>query len=89
MPWDALARRTTSRLTSPIRRTPSRRSSEIRPRLETGELHALVNNAAISPKADGGGRLGTLDTDMETWAKVWRVNFMAPTMLARGPDQRT
>src|SRR5437763_9308458 len=38
---------------------------EIRSRLETGELHALVNNAAISPKADNGGRLGTLDTDME------------------------
>lgn len=57
---------------------------EIRSRLETGELHALVNNAAISPKADGGGRLGSLDTDMDTWAKVFRVNFMAPIMLARG-----
>lgn len=57
---------------------------EIRSRLDTGELHALVNNAAISPKAEGGTRLGTMDTDMETWAKVFRVNFMAPIMLARG-----
>jgi NAD(P)-dependent dehydrogenase (short-subunit alcohol dehydrogenase family) len=29
-------------------------------------------------------RLGTLNTDMETWEKVFRVNFMAPIMLARG-----
>ncbi|MGP8123360.1 MAG: SDR family NAD(P)-dependent oxidoreductase, partial [Xanthobacteraceae bacterium] len=57
---------------------------DIRARLETGELHALVNNAAISPKADGGGRLGTLNTDADIWAKVFRVNFMAPIMLARG-----
>jgi NAD(P)-dependent dehydrogenase (short-subunit alcohol dehydrogenase family) len=57
---------------------------EIRSRLDTGELHALVNNAAISPKADDGGRLGTLNTDAEIWAKVFRVNFMAPIMLARG-----
>ncbi len=47
-------------------------------------MHALVNNAAISPKADGGTRLGTLNTDMETWEKVFRVNFLAPIMLARG-----
>jgi NAD(P)-dependent dehydrogenase (short-subunit alcohol dehydrogenase family) len=57
---------------------------EIRSRLPTGELHALVNNAAISPKAEGGARLGTLDTDLETWSRVFRVNFMAPIMLARG-----
>jgi NAD(P)-dependent dehydrogenase (short-subunit alcohol dehydrogenase family) len=57
---------------------------EIRSRLDTGELHALVNNAAISPKADDGGRLSTLNTDAEIWAKVFRVNFMAPIMLARG-----
>ncbi len=43
-----------------------------------------MNNAAISPKAEGGGRLGTIETDFETWAKVFRVNFMAPVMLARG-----
>ena len=31
--------------------------AEIKQRLENGELHALVNNAAISPKADAGQRL--------------------------------
>src|SRR3977135_1035257 len=30
--------------------------AEIKQRLENGEPHALVNNAAISPKADGGKR---------------------------------
>src|SRR6266436_6023629 len=44
----------------------SRAISEIRERLEGGALHALVNNAAISPKAEGGGRLGTMDTDIDT-----------------------
>ena len=57
---------------------------EIRSRLDGGELHALVNNAAISPKHEGGKRMSTFDTDMETWSKVFRVNFLAPVMLARG-----
>src|SRR5882757_1683058 len=34
--------------------------AEIKRRLDNGELHALVNNAAISPKAAGGNRLGSL-----------------------------
>ena len=50
----------------------------------TGELHALVNNAAISPKADGGKRLSTLDTSNDDWHHVFQVNFFAPIMLARG-----
>ncbi len=58
--------------------------AEIRRRLDTHELHALVNNAAISPKADGGARLGSITTDMETWHHVFQVNFFAPIMLARG-----
>ena len=57
---------------------------EIRSRLEGGQLHALVNNAAISPKGEGGSRLGTIKTDNDTWAKVFRVNFLAPVFLARG-----
>src|SRR5438445_8482080 len=47
-------------------------------------MHALVNNAAISPKGDGGSRLGTVDTDLDTWNHVFRVNFFAPIMMARG-----
>ena len=38
---------------------------EIRSRLDGGELHALVNNAAISPKAEGGTRLSSIATDIE------------------------
>lgn len=57
---------------------------EIKERLGGGDLHALVNNAAISPKGAGGSRLGTVDTDLETWNQVFRVNFFAPIMMARG-----
>ncbi len=63
--------------------------SEIRRRLENDELHALVNNAAISPKAPGGGRLGTMDTDIETWSHVFHVNFFAPIMIGARADRRT
>ena len=58
--------------------------AEIKRRLDTHELHALVNNAAISPKAEGGGRLGSLDTTIDVWHHVFQVNFFAPIMLARG-----
>jgi NAD(P)-dependent dehydrogenase (short-subunit alcohol dehydrogenase family) len=58
--------------------------AEIKNRLENGELHALVNNAAISPKGSAGSRLGTVDTDLDTWTHVFQVNFFAPIMLARG-----
>jgi NAD(P)-dependent dehydrogenase (short-subunit alcohol dehydrogenase family) len=57
---------------------------EIKNRLEDGLLHALVNNAAISPKAEGGKRLSSIDTTVETWEHVFAVNFFAPVMLARG-----
>jgi NAD(P)-dependent dehydrogenase (short-subunit alcohol dehydrogenase family) len=49
-----------------------------------GELHALVNNAAISPKAAGGKRLGSLETSRDDWHHIFQVNFFAPIMLARG-----
>ena len=58
--------------------------AEIKQRIDGGELHALVNNAAISPKGAGGARLGTVDTDLDTWNHVFRVNFFAPIMMARG-----
>src|SRR4030095_8119300 len=57
---------------------------EIKQRLDHGELHALVNNAAISPKAEGGKRLSSIDSPLEVWNHVFRVNFFAPIMLARG-----
>lgn len=58
--------------------------AEVKERIAGNELHALVNNAAISPKAEGGARMGSIDTDMETWSRVFRVNFFAPIMMARG-----
>jgi len=60
--------------------------AEMRERLKDqgGRLNALVNNAAISPKGEGGSRLGIFETDDHTWEQVFRVNFMAPVMLARG-----
>ena len=58
--------------------------AEIKRRRDHREPHALVNNAAISPNAAGGKRLGSLDTATEVWRQVFRVNFFAPIMLARG-----
>jgi NAD(P)-dependent dehydrogenase (short-subunit alcohol dehydrogenase family) len=49
-----------------------------------GRLHALVNNAGISPKGQDGARLGALDTDLRTWGQVFHVNFFASIVLARG-----
>ncbi len=47
-------------------------------------LHALINNAAISPKKQGGGRLNSIESDEQEWKRVFQVNFFAPIMLARG-----
>lgn len=57
---------------------------EIKSRLPDGKLHALVNNAGISPKGPGGSRLATINTSVEDWNKVFQVNFFAPILLARG-----
>ncbi len=57
---------------------------DIRGRLAGGRLEALVNNAAISPKDDKGGRLGAISTDADLWQQVFQVNFFAPVMLAKG-----
>ncbi len=58
--------------------------NDVRERLTGGRLDALVNNAGISPKGEGGSRLGTIETDVTLWKKVMQVNFFAPVMLARG-----
>jgi NAD(P)-dependent dehydrogenase (short-subunit alcohol dehydrogenase family) len=58
--------------------------AEIKRRLPDHWLDALVNNAAISPKADGGKRLSAIATSREAWHHVFQVNFFAPIMLARG-----
>ncbi|CAN1492160.1 FabG Dehydrogenases with different specificities (related to short-chain alcohol dehydrogenases) [Rhabdaerophilaceae bacterium] len=57
---------------------------EIRARLPDGRVHALVNNAGISPKGSGGSRMGAIQTPLPDWQQVFQVNFFAPIMLARG-----
>jgi NAD(P)-dependent dehydrogenase (short-subunit alcohol dehydrogenase family) len=47
-------------------------------------LHALVNNAGISPKGPNGERLTSLTTEMATWRQVFEVNLFATVWLARG-----
>ena len=57
---------------------------ELKSRLDGGPLHALVNNAGVSPKSENGDRLSSLNTEMAGWALVTQVNLYAPIMLARG-----
>ncbi|SDG28836.1 NAD(P)-dependent dehydrogenase, short-chain alcohol dehydrogenase family [Limimonas halophila] len=52
--------------------------------LADGPIHALVNNAAFSPKTPFKERVGCLNGDMEEWRRVFELNFFAPLALARG-----
>ena len=47
-------------------------------------LHALVNNAGISPKSEHKERLGCLNGDLEAWHEVFELNLFAPLKLSRG-----
>ena len=47
-------------------------------------LHALVNNAGVSPKTPYKERLGCLNGDMEAWKDVFELNLFAPLRLSRG-----
>jgi NAD(P)-dependent dehydrogenase (short-subunit alcohol dehydrogenase family) len=58
--------------------------AEMRSRLTDGKLHALVNNAAISPKGEGSARMNTLETSHDLWRKVFEVNFFSTIWLAQG-----
>ena len=58
--------------------------AEMRSRLTDGKLHALVNNAAISPKGEGGARMNTLETAHDVFRKVFEVNFFSTIWLASG-----
>jgi NAD(P)-dependent dehydrogenase (short-subunit alcohol dehydrogenase family) len=53
---------------------------------ELGEqpLHALINNAGVSPKQPNRERLGVLNGDIEAWREVFELNFFASLKLARG-----
>ena len=56
----------------------------VRGRLKHGRLHALVNNAGISPKGAEGERLGVLGTPAAVWQKVFSVNLFSTALLASG-----
>jgi NAD(P)-dependent dehydrogenase (short-subunit alcohol dehydrogenase family) len=52
--------------------------------LGDGALHALVNNAAVSPKTPYKERLGCINGDLDGWRRVFELNFFTPLALARG-----
>lgn len=52
--------------------------------LPDGTLHALVNNAGMSPKTPYKERLGCLNGDLDAWRDVFELNFYAPLKLCRG-----
>jgi len=47
-------------------------------------LHALVNNAGMSPKQPNRERLGALNGDIDAWRDVFELNFFAVLKLGRG-----
>ena len=57
---------------------------ELKRRLNGCPLNALVNNAGISPKGEGGERQNSINTDLDIWQQVFAVNFFGPIALARG-----
>ena len=60
-----------------------RGASELLNRLDGRPLHALVNNAGISPKSKDGSRLDSLTTPMNAWQQVFQVNVFAPIMMTK------
>jgi NAD(P)-dependent dehydrogenase (short-subunit alcohol dehydrogenase family) len=58
--------------------------AEVKTRLNGQPLHALINNAGVSPKTPFKERLGILNGPIEGWRAVFELNFFAPLRLARG-----
>ena len=56
---------------------------ELVEKLGGAPLHALVNNAGISPKSEAGDRMDSMSTPLDVWHGVFQVNVFAPVMLAR------
>jgi len=52
--------------------------------LKDRPLHALVNNAGLSPKTPYKERLGCLNGDLDAWREVFEINFFAALRLSRG-----
>src|SRR5689334_19115614 len=58
--------------------------AEAKALLDGKPLHALVNNAGVSPKTPYKERMGCLNGDIAGWYDVFQLNFFAPLLLARG-----
>lgn len=58
-------------------------AAALRGQLDERGLSALVNNAGISPKAAGGGRMDALSTPVDTFHAVATVNLVAPLLLCQ------
>jgi NAD(P)-dependent dehydrogenase (short-subunit alcohol dehydrogenase family) len=58
--------------------------ADVNAHLGDAKLHALVNNAGVSPKTSYKERLGVLHGPLEEWHAVFELNFYAPIALARG-----
>ncbi len=52
--------------------------------LGDGPLHAMINNAGVSPKSVTRERLGCLNGDLAHWRAVFELNFFTPLALGRG-----
>ena len=52
--------------------------------LDGEPLHALVNNAGMSPKSSNQERLGCLNGDIDAWREVFELNIFAALKLGRG-----
>jgi len=52
--------------------------------LDGEPLHALVNNAGLSPKTPFKERLGCLNGDLDAWKEVFEINMFAALRLSRG-----
>ena len=55
--------------------------ADIRHRLAGRPLHALVNNAGISPKLPNGDRIGVNAADYEFWQDIFNVNVFSSNEL--------
>ncbi|MBW6425507.1 SDR family oxidoreductase [Rhizobium sp. XQZ8] len=60
-----------------------RLAAEVRERLNGTGLYAIVNNAAISPKSEGGARMGVMSTSYDDWLKVFNVNLFSAATLSQ------
>ena len=49
-----------------------------------GRLDALINNAAVSPKHNDGGKINSLEMAYLDWLHIFNVNFFSAILLAQG-----